>query len=197
MQTLKKLFESYSREQLEGFYREVKNLQQIMLLQSTPLEAAMQMFQATDAANDMLPEDVKASISCKKGCAHCCHIRVECGHLEAKVVVDYAKENNIQIDMERLEHQKDLDITEYMFSPHKRCVFLADDNTCKIYPVRPMACRNWFVVSDPKDCDTNVNPHGGVMSYSNMDATLPAVAIIGDIMPDGFPKLLLKYLKTM
>lgn len=38
------------------------------------------------------------------------------------------------------------------FRQAKRCVFLADDNSCSIYHARPGACRRYFVVSKPELC---------------------------------------------
>lgn len=158
-------------------------------------DAVTYLYKQADKAIEESPDDVKKSWSCKKGCAHCCHIRVVATNAEAAVAVKYAKEHNIEIDKDRLEKQQDLDVEEYMFSPHKRCVFLGDDNTCKIYPVRPMSCRTYYVTSPADMCDTDKYPHGHVAGYINLDSAMPGAALMHLSSIGNFAKLLIDNLK--
>jgi Fe-S-cluster containining protein len=98
--------------------------------------------------------------TCRKGCAHCCHLRADATEDEGFLL--YEKAEELGVDWEKLEKQskygdaiefiKGLDIKD------RRCVFLGDDNQCKIYEDRPLSCRSYYVVSDPKDCDTTRGP---------------------------------------
>jgi hypothetical protein len=109
--------------------------------------------------------------SCKKGCSFCCSIRVDATQLEVDVIVDYMKEKHIKVSEERLKHQSVLETSEYFLSPHRKCTFLDDQGLCKIYPVRPFTCRNYFVVSPPEHCDTSQYPKHdtvGLMNYQTV-----------------------------
>lgn len=109
--------------------------------------------------------------SCKAGCAHCCRIAVECTVVETDAVVRYAAENKIIIDQEKLLRQSRLDNNQYMRSADNACVFLDGDNKCKIYPVRPMACRKYLVVGDPRKCNWDMGEQEVmVLSNANIDA---------------------------
>lgn len=151
------------------------------------------IYRTADKAWEDIEPDKKAQISCKKGCAFCCHIRVSATPLEADAIVKYCKANNIPINTDRLKEQEKLGTEEYMFSPHKKCVFLTDDNLCSIYPVRPMACRTYFVTNDPADCNTDSLKE--TSTFFNRNSTIAQVALMlkaGSV--DTFPKLILKAL---
>lgn len=160
---------------------------------SNKLDALKELYRITDELFNEIPD--RRDIKCKKGCAYCCHIRIEATPIEAKLAASYAKENNIPIDKNRLEHQQDLDVQEYMFSPHKRCVFLGDDNTCQIYEVRPFSCRNYYVITEPELCNVDKYPHGQVTTVNDIQSQTPT---LGAMMAEGthgnFAKLLLKEL---
>lgn len=117
-------------------------------------------------------------ISCKKGCAYCCHINVDMTKVEGDLIKVYCEEKNIEINYEMLELQKKLTINERSASVNSACVFLDDNNTCKIYDVRPMACRNYMVVNDPDKCDMKKYPGGNVAIYGNLDREIIASAIM-------------------
>lgn len=154
------------------------------------------LYVEADAMYTNIAEDIRREVKCKKGCAFCCHIRAVSTPIEAEVAVDYAAEHGIEIDTDRLEQQKDLDVDQYMFSPHKRCVFLQPDNTCGIYPVRPFACRTYFVVNDPEFCDVDRHPHHEQQVVNNLEMSYPAMAVLreeGSL--ESFPHQLLKKIK--
>ena len=67
------------------------------------------------------------SINCKNGCSHCCILESVCS-IEAYMIYSSATLGRI--------------ISESFTSPVRedRCIFLKD-NSCAIYPVRPVICR--------------------------------------------------------
>jgi Fe-S-cluster containining protein len=91
-------------------------------------------------------------ISCKRGCAFCCRINVDTTNTEAKIVVDYAKKHNIPIDIDALKEQAIATNEERPFLKNAKCVFLSEQNECKVYDVRPNACRKYFVTTEPEKC---------------------------------------------
>src|SRR3954452_13902639 len=72
-------------------------------------------------------------ISCRKGCAHCCHITVNTTENEVDLILDYVAEHNIPIDMEWLKQQQGFTEDTHMMSPFSKCVFLNEHNACNIY----------------------------------------------------------------
>jgi Fe-S-cluster containining protein len=92
-------------------------------------------------------------LSCKKGCSNCCKIRVDVAEVEADMLVAYAEENGMPIDTDYLKSQLVLqDPGDYRGKENAACVFLKD-GICSVYEVRPLACRNYAVISDPSLCD--------------------------------------------
>ncbi len=77
-----------------------------------------------------------APIACKKGCGHCCHIRVEVlpaeifriAHHVRKLPMD-AQENLIQA------------LQRHVPGTQQTCPMLSDEQLCSIYEVRPSVCR--------------------------------------------------------
>lgn len=121
---------------------------------------------AVDKSLKTKPADLMDQVKCRKGCGHCCKIYVDVSLAEAQYVLNYCDDNNITINVDYLKEQaKLLKVDDFMFSKHKRCVFLAGDDTCKVYEVRPISCRTYFVISDPELCD-----------YSNGIKTVQAIA---------------------
>ena len=97
-----------------------------------------------------------ADVKCRQGCSACCHKTVIATDDEADLLVEYCREEGIEIDVEHLKRQ-----ANFKGSPDEwfnqgrekaRCVFLKD-NKCSVYKHRPVACRKFFVVSDPEQCD--------------------------------------------
>lgn len=92
-------------------------------------------------------------VTCKAGCSFCCRINVDATKIETEGVVAYAKEHNINIDIAALQEQATAHNDDRPFLKHAKCVFLGEDNLCKVYAVRPNACRKYLVITSPHLCE--------------------------------------------
>jgi Fe-S-cluster containining protein len=159
------------------------------------------MYRAIDEMNqDSFNKPGVQQPSCKKGCSHCCHIMVNATEWETQTLIEYMKHKAIEFDeydIATLEAQaKIADTDEYLLSPHRRCVFLGSDNLCQVYEARPSACRNYFVFSDPEDCNTfGTNADGRVLSNFNLETVLPILALMKMSETDSLPRQLLKQIR--
>ncbi|WP_369414724.1 YkgJ family cysteine cluster protein [Collibacillus ludicampi] len=108
--------------------------------------------------------------TCTKGCAHCCYQAIYVSETETRIILNWLRLNNIRFDPLlpiRLEKWNasfnrtelflvDIQTDEFKegyFHAHIPCPFLGSDNTCEIYPVRPLCCRHYFSVSAPEHCE--------------------------------------------
>jgi Fe-S-cluster containining protein len=107
--------------------------------------------------------------TCKKGCAHCCHVRIDVSTSEVDLIVQKMKQDKLLIDFDRLKIQAGKeDIAFYtprMGKGNNRCVFLGDDNECKIYDARPLFCRSHFAVGDAEKCTMDVEGAKTMLMY--------------------------------
>ncbi len=91
-------------------------------------------------------------VSCRKGCHFCCRQNVHAYRAEAAVIAAYCQEKGIDISKDYLTEQLKYGWRELAKTEVGWCVFLRNGE-CSIYPVRPISCRGYFVVSPPKKCD--------------------------------------------
>jgi Fe-S-cluster containining protein len=123
-------------------------------------------YELAETYNNEIPATDK-TISCRKGCSHCCHIQVILTEAEARCIQAYCKDNKIQIDYNYLQKQASFNVSTHAQSEHSACVFLKD-HQCSIYSARPFACRNYFVVSPPDLCDSKKHLKEKVLTYINI-----------------------------
>lgn len=109
----------------------------------------------------------KEKSSCKMGCSACCHYHVDSQDIEVQIILAWCKKHNVTIDKEYLQEQSKWKTKDLFNHPtHSACVFLKD-RKCSIYDVRPLACRNYFVFSNPDYCDAKKYPiPEGAMNYN-------------------------------
>lgn len=138
-------------------------------------ETAKEVYKAIDNFFVKAPDENKKDIRCKAGCTACCFIDVDVSGDEAGVIIDYCRENNIEIDREYLTKQAAVGRKSY--SDLSKCFFLKD-NLCSIYPVRPIACRKHWVKSDPILCDFSKNIVNQVNGYFDVNAEILASALL-------------------
>jgi hypothetical protein len=152
------------------------------------VEATKEVYKAIDGFFNAAPEEGKKEIQCKAGCTACCFIDVDVSGDEAAVIINYCKENGIEIDQEYLTKQAAVGRKSY--SALSRCVFLKD-NLCSIYPVRPIACRKHWVKTDPALCDFSKNMVNQVGGYFDVNTEILASAILNVDEAGPFEKILL------
>ena len=108
---------------------------------------------------------------CHKGCCNCCHELVYCTAEEAQCIIEYCRNNPIEIDnkkilrqLEYVEFDKEMNhtgITTWNDQEvdDQSCVFLNKvERSCTIWPVRPLVCRA-HLAEDTSDYCT---PYNGV-----------------------------------
>ncbi|MGR3179682.1 MAG: YkgJ family cysteine cluster protein [Candidatus Anammoxibacter sp.] len=94
--------------------------------------------------------DLPEGTACRKGCAHCCHLRVGVSIAEAIVIFDQIKQNATDKGLEFLKQKvihtaqkgNTLEDAWWLIS-QTSCPFLdtQDQNLCMIYDLRPFSCR--------------------------------------------------------
>lgn len=108
------------------------------------------------------------NVSCKKGCSSCCHINVDIFNEEAKIIYDYLVENKIDVSIEYLKNQMSIDNKDRsVFIQGSACVFLKNKE-CSIYNIRPINCKKYFVINDPKLCE-NPNEEVAVAALTKLE----------------------------
>ena len=153
-----------------------------------PIKTTTQVYNAIDSFFVNTPEESKKEIQCKAGCTACCYIDVDISADEATVIIDYCRENDIEVDKAYLTKQAAAGRKSY--SALSRCVFLKD-NLCSIYPVRPIACRKHWVKTDPALCDFSQNIINQVGGFFNVNTEILASAMLNVNTAMPFEKALL------
>jgi Fe-S-cluster containining protein len=116
------------------------------------------MYEVMDQFDRDIPDKVRREISCKKGCSFCCHINVDVTEVEVKLIQKYAEERKMEINYEAAADPN-----------RSACPFLSVNGKCSVYKVRPLACRKYFVISDPKLCDSKKYGPKIVTTYVNIE----------------------------
>ena len=144
-------------DQILAVMRELQQLYQTYLRKISGVQAAPERaLLSQQMLQREIDSHVTSEISCRAGCAHCCNQKVSATDEEAELIASYVDENQIFINEGRLRLQANYGENEDFWrdstSKVKRCAFLNDKNSCKIYSVRPMSCRKYLVTSQPTFC---------------------------------------------
>lgn len=152
------------------------------------------LFTAMDEIQAGDNSEMRKYVSCKKGCSFCCHINVDIYDDEAEVILNYCKKNNIAIDVDYLKKQAEFkDLRSHARNELSACVFLKN-GLCSIYPVRPIACRKFAVISPPAKCEAAHNT-SEVLIYFDLHIEVLASAFANIAKGANMQKTLLKYLE--
>lgn len=161
---------------LDDLIRQVRHAQKIG---ESPYEIVGGVIEAMNNAEEK-PRPNQPQITCRKGCAFCCHNQVMISEIEASAIWEYCKLNDIDIDIEYLRRQTNLDEQSHPRASNSACVFLGIDRSCKIYEFRPLICRKYKVASDPKFCDVKTAGRHGVLEVTNAEQEM-LLAALGNV----------------
>lgn len=117
---------------------------------------------------DDLAGEVAKVASCRKGCSHCCYQAVMISDWEAKRIAKFTGKRLADYSGYDPRHDSAVEMRERYSG--KPCSFLID-GACSIYPVRPVACRTHFNMSDDHAlCDIQNSPNAEVpyFDFENM-----------------------------
>ena len=144
---------------------------------------------------------LKELMPCRAGCSGCCHTQVSVTEDEAELLADNIL-NGVEIDFKALDSQASVGNESSAFFAiafnERRCVFLDEKGSCKVYKDRPSVCRTNAVVGDAAQCDTS---QGDKVSSIRLVKTHEAdMAIIGAFAlaetSGTLPVMLAKVLKS-
>lgn len=172
-----------------------------MYAHGTPSEFLKAFYESFDETMaETLARD-KGGVSCKKGCHFCCRQSVTIFKIEAEVIAEYCKEHDISIPKNYLEEQLKHGWREVAVTEVGWCTFLKEGK-CSIYPVRPLACRKYYVGTPPELCDTVKYPASkghrvGVAAYfpPEIEASAFGTVIKSKGKSGRLPEMLLPYSK--
>lgn len=138
---------------------------------------------------DTLKRTAKFSPPCAEGCSFCCHCRVDICKSEADLLVLGIKNTGIVIDWERAQVQAGRPETDYfhhIMGKDNRCIFLGEDNRCRVYDYRPSACIEHVAASDPSGCDMTKIKDKAYVYVAETRAISTALAMVmeGDTITD-------------
>jgi Fe-S-cluster containining protein len=195
MLTIDTIFSSLTEKQTRMLKEMSEHYRQEWARIKDKKQALRAFYKAIDESNTKFNERGEPAVTCKKGCSFCCNIKVEATQIEIDVIVDYMAKKKIKVSQKQLEGQVPLTVENHFMSPFRKCVFLDDQGSCKIYEVRPFVCRNYFSVGDPKECDPDEHPKGGVTTTMNYETFAIYTAVINEYLSNSFSLLLLNTLK--
>lgn len=181
---LVQMVKEWPKEQFEHFQQMVmaraEEFRQV--IKAHGMNEFVRQFQ--EVLDDAIEQEKKQElVSCSKGCYFCCRQNVHIFRAEAQIIAAYCKEKGIDIPKVYLKQQLKYKWRELAKTEVGWCVFLKNGE-CSIYPVRPMACRNYFVVSPPERCDVVKYPssEGHTVKVKNFIFPLMLSVAFGGVM---------------
>lgn len=191
-------FDSLTEAQQQEFGRAVKfyaeQIQSFVIDEKVPPTDVLMSLM--NNVNETIEETIKLSVrggqpvSCRMGCSHCCKINVDISMVEAMLLLPHLPvgvEDKLKIQAEA---------TDYPALPveDRTCVFLEND-ICTVYDVRPLACRTYLVITNPKFCDLNNGESNDVQALKRFDTEAMSAAIYALYGAKNMAKQLLELIK--
>jgi Fe-S-cluster containining protein len=190
------------RVKMETLHRELQQAFTAALVppENEPAGVMLGIFKYVDEAVEQMKLHDKSApdIKCRRGCSACCHLHVSVTRPEAEIALEAAQDAAWPIDMELLRTQATRrDDKEWQDLPHelRPCVFLTPAGVCAIYEYRPLACRRYFVVSDPADCDSLHKPGQEVLQLVDVHSEIASSAALEVFESGTFAAMLLAELE--
>jgi Fe-S-cluster containining protein len=161
---------------LNSFIESRINASTIKLTQADALRKLKRLYEKFGSAL----KPVSASVSCKAGCANCCHLLVLTSKLEAEAMKEYVSSHftgeQLSEFKEKIDKYKEIlssiiansggsfskESTYTYLSSRIPCAFLDKNNCCSIYEARPFICRKYLVFDNPEVC---ANPFNKTNQY--------------------------------
>jgi len=106
------------------------------LLTPPPEYAALRA--KVDAFSDDVTRRRAADLTCRSGCAGCCHVELSVNSVEAAAIRAHLQQLPAA-DRQQLRSRLG---ARGQTAGSDRCVMLRDDDTCAIYAARPLVCRS-------------------------------------------------------
>ena len=176
---------------LQGFEASAKEPE---VRRESPAQTARRLHEAADMRIEEASQtELAQQITCRKGCAHCCHINVSVTPEEADLLLEVGLAKGLSIDPKRLLKQIHWKDEDWLQQPRAdaRCVFLGDDNTCQVYEDRPLSCRKYFVVTEPELCNIEKHPGEKVGSWADAELEIIVTAVWTFYGVDTLPRQLM------
>lgn len=107
--------------------------------------------------------------SCTKGCTWCCYqvvaVNLAEGVVLAREIMKRSDWKRIAKDMAVRAKQTPADVSreDYMYRKLPCPLLDTEEKTCRVYDVRPAACRFYYVITDPAYCSPD-DPHQEVIA---------------------------------
>lgn len=163
-------------------------------------QQARQLHMIMDSEIAEFKEAQKPPVSCRQGCGHCCKMHVGVTSAEADLLAKYLQFSGRTVSTGTLQRQALYEGDDHWSGQpeaDRTCVFLNSNQTCSVYPLRPMACRKHFVLSPAEDCNIENNPAGRTLSWIDVDAEILATAAMTHWPTGSLPAMLLAALTRL
>ena len=154
---------SYDEHRHEAAHQEILSLVSEGFKKLTdPIHRAKFLHKVVDSLNEEIFSHplVQQYSPCKMGCTACCHTQVSVTEEEAKLLVLKINEGvSINENMLKLQMQAKNDSGAFYHIRYdqRRCIFLDEEGSCKVYDDRPSVCRTNAVLGSASQCDTSVS----------------------------------------
>lgn len=140
---------SIARQEFEASYSE--------LMDSSPHVVLRKFMIRHDQLIEQVTADSFQEQACVKGCAYCCHFKVVADAVEIFSIVEYVRSNldSQQINQIMQAAKRNVEETKHLnheeqSTINQKCPLLVDES-CVVYPVRSIKCRN-FHATDNSSC---------------------------------------------
>lgn len=156
---------------------------------NSPVDALLRSYRRQDLEVGKAMAIANPPPACRKGCNYCCYYRVVARPYEVLAIVDHVRHSFAPTLRGQVVARAEANAAKIrpmtarqQIATNIQCAFLVD-GTCSIYPVRPLACRN-FHATDVKGCRSTYEHPEDLEGAPN--AFVPDARDIAEGMTEGF-----------